>query len=100
MKVLPDGSRRTYEGMETECDRLTAIIRKGHAVVEDFMPNIGGCVLQNYQRLNEFLIEAQRVIWDADAEGCRVPPPIEAGAAARAESTADPSPMPENSTGS
>lgn len=31
-----------------------ALIAKGLAVVHDFLPNIGRCVLQDYQRMNEF----------------------------------------------
>lgn len=35
-----------------------ALIAKGLAVVHDFLPNIGRCVLQDYQRMNEFCSEA------------------------------------------
>lgn len=35
-----------------------AIAAKGRAVVEDFMPNVGNCVLQDFARLNEFLLES------------------------------------------
>ncbi len=41
---------------------LLKIIAKGYAVVQDFMPNIGNCALQDYKRLNEFLIEARSAI--------------------------------------
>lgn len=34
------------------------LIAKGLAVVHDFLPNIGRCVLQDYQRMNEFCCEA------------------------------------------
>ena len=46
---------------ETELDRLRALVLMGEKVVEDFMPNIGKCALQDYGRLNEFLIEAAKV---------------------------------------
>ncbi len=67
----PDCSERSREyalealGSEgnpaTQHSELLKIIDKGYAVVLDFMPNIGKCVLQDYKRLNEFLIEARRV---------------------------------------
>ena len=37
------------------------------AVIEDFMPNVGRCALQNYQELNEAPIAARAAI--AKAEG-------------------------------
>lgn len=40
---------------------LVALVLKGLAVVEDFMPSIGGVALQDYARLNEFLIEATKL---------------------------------------
>ena len=40
---------------------VLAIALKGLAVVEDFMPNIKNCALQDYKRLNEFLMDAQRL---------------------------------------
>lgn len=46
---------------ETELNRLRALVLMGEKVVEDFMPNIGKCALQDYGRLNEFLIEAAKV---------------------------------------
>lgn len=35
-----------------------ALIAKGLVVVHDFLPNIGRCVLQDYQRMIEFCSEA------------------------------------------
>ena len=32
------------------------------AVVEDFMPNVGNCALQNYERLNTAPAEGRRAI--------------------------------------
>ena len=37
-----------------EIERLQGLVAKGLAVVHDFLPNIGRCVLQDYQRMNEF----------------------------------------------
>lgn len=37
---------------------LTDLVLMGEDVVEDFMPNIGKCALQDYGRLNDFLIAA------------------------------------------
>ena len=32
------------------------------AVIEDFMPNIGRCVLQDYGRLNDVLLDSGRLL--------------------------------------
>ena len=48
-------------GTMDELKRMRKLVKLGEAVVEDFMPNIGNCVLQDYGRLNEFLMEADRV---------------------------------------
>lgn len=37
-------------------------IRQLEAVVKDFLPNIGKCVLRDYKRLNESLLEATRIL--------------------------------------
>ncbi len=39
---------------DDEIERLQGLVAKGLAVVHDFLPNIGRCVLQDYQRMNEF----------------------------------------------
>lgn len=52
-------SLEELEKINAELERRDAIIRKGLAVVEDFMPNIANCALQDYGRLNEFLMEAK-----------------------------------------
>lgn len=46
-------------GLEAQVIELKRLVVKGFEVVEDFMPNIGACALQNYGRLNEFLLEAR-----------------------------------------
>ena len=43
---------------EARLAEADALIAKGLAVVHDFLPNIGRCVLQDYQRMNEFCSEA------------------------------------------
>ena len=65
---LGDGtgySQQTMDAMVKERSELQArlaeadaLIAKGLAVVHDFLPNIGRCVLQDYQRMNEFCSEA------------------------------------------
>lgn len=45
-----------------------ALIAKGLAVVHDFLPNIGRCVLQDYQRMNEFCVEASKRAADSADE--------------------------------
>lgn len=46
---------------EEELNKLRRLVKQGEAVVEDFMPNIARCVIQDFGRLNEFLIEAKKV---------------------------------------
>jgi len=38
---------------------LRELLQMGLEVVEDFMPNIGNCVLQDYGRVNEFLMKSK-----------------------------------------
>ncbi len=58
-------ARDAYLSLDEAADALAArlaeadaLIAKGLAVVHDFLPNIGRCVLQDYQRMNEFCSEA------------------------------------------
>ena len=44
-----------------EIERLTALVKTGEDVVLDFMPNIGQCALQDYGRLNHFLMDADKL---------------------------------------
>jgi len=46
---------------DEEIRQLRELVKMGEQVVEDFMPNIGRCALQDYGRLNTFLIEARKV---------------------------------------
>ena len=50
------------EASKERIAELEALGRKLTEVVEDFMPNIGKCVLQDYGRLNEALIESNRLL--------------------------------------
>lgn len=45
----------------TEIERLRELVTIGAAVVDDFLPDIGKCCLQDYGRLNDFLIRASKV---------------------------------------
>lgn len=47
---------------EAELMVLVKLIQKLDGVVKDFMPNIGKCVLQDYQALNDSLCEAHVVL--------------------------------------
>lgn len=43
-------------------EELRTLVSKGLAVVDDFLPNIGSCALQDYGRLNQFCIEARAML--------------------------------------
>lgn len=43
-------------------DAMASAIGELLLLIEDFMPNIGRCVLQDYQRLNEAPIEARKAV--------------------------------------
>ena len=45
-----------------EFDRIIATVKDLVAVVDDFMPNIGKCSLQNYRRLNEAPITGRQIV--------------------------------------
>ena len=62
-------------GLATARARLAeadALIAKGLAVVHDFLPNIGRCVLQDYQRMNEFCSEAAARAGDSAIDDLKV----------------------------
>ena len=48
--------------LKEENDNLFKTLIKCRAVIEDFMPNIGQCVLQDYQQLNEALCESALIL--------------------------------------
>lgn len=47
--------------LQGKLHEMQELVKMGEAVVEDFMPNIGQCALQDYGRLNTFLVEAAKV---------------------------------------
>lgn len=51
-----------FSNMTFHVDALKEELIRGVEVVEDFLPNIGKCVLQDYGRLNEFLIESKMLL--------------------------------------
>jgi len=57
-EINPDNPLAVAEGI---CDAYEAC-RLLFATVEDFMPNIGRCVLQNYAQLNDGLVLGKKVL--------------------------------------
>ena len=45
-----------------ERDRLANCLSEMVKLVDDFMPNVGRCTIQNYRRLNDAPIEARRLL--------------------------------------
>ena len=41
-------------------DDIRAMGKMGYEVVQDFLPNVGQCALQDYGRLNDFMILASK----------------------------------------
>jgi len=41
-------------------DDLSTMGKMGYEVVQDFLPNVGQCALQDYGRLNDFMIMASK----------------------------------------
>ena len=58
----------------TKLAEADALIAKGLAVVHDFLPNIGRCVLQDYQRMNEFCSESAARAADPTSGGTSADP--------------------------
>lgn len=52
---------QSIEWLVNEITNLKALVKLGESVVEDFLPNIGKCVLQDYYALNDFLVKAKKV---------------------------------------
>jgi hypothetical protein len=50
--------------MDEELEEMRELAKQGYEVVKDFMPNIGVCALQDYGRLNEFMIAATEKFGD------------------------------------
>jgi len=49
------------DAREAEINRLRNLVLLGLAVVDDFLPNVGRCALQDYGRLNTFCVEARKL---------------------------------------
>jgi hypothetical protein len=45
---------------DQEIKQLRDLLKLAVDVIDDFLPNIGHCVLQDYGRLNTVLIEARK----------------------------------------
>lgn len=50
-------AKREAAGIQSVIERLVNALAQAHLVIEDFLPNIGRCALQNYERLNNVMIE-------------------------------------------
>ena len=48
-------------------EELEKLVLMGLEVVADFLPNIGSCALQDYGRLNQFLIAADKLKAEREA---------------------------------
>lgn len=46
---------------DAEIERLRNLVAKGLAVVDDFSSNLAQCVLQDYERMNAFCLEARKL---------------------------------------
>lgn len=57
---MPAHIWQVMERLEHENARLKGFVATGLEVVDDFLPNIGRCALQDYGRLNDFCIKARR----------------------------------------
>ena len=58
-EAMPTGTRKALDEKDIEIQMLRELVKKGREVVEDFLPNIGNCALQDIGRLNEFLMETK-----------------------------------------
>ncbi len=50
--------------MSEEDEEMRELAKQGYEVVKDFLPNIGQCALQDYGRLNEFMMAAAEKFGD------------------------------------
>ena len=50
------------KALRDERDRLANCLSEMVKLVDDFMPNVGRCTIQNYRRLNDAPIEARRLL--------------------------------------
>lgn len=52
------------KGDDYDVEKMIELAKQGYEVVKDFLPNIGQCALQDYGRLNEFMIAATEEFGD------------------------------------
>lgn len=57
-----DGEYVTHEDYED----LKKILAMGVEVVEDFLPNVAQCALQDYGRLNQFMIDSEAALKEGE----------------------------------
>lgn len=65
---LVETQARKLDAYWAEIERLRALVAIGVQVVDDFMPNIGNCALQDIGRLNDFLMAADTLAKQVAAE--------------------------------
>jgi hypothetical protein len=56
--------RTVIEKNNKHVDDVRSLAKMGYEVVKDFLPNIGQCALQDYGRLNDFMIMATEEFGD------------------------------------
>ena len=64
-----------FSKLQIEVANLKLLVKMGERVVNDFLPNIGNCTLQDYTELNDFLGETAKIpdgIAPAECEDCHV----------------------------
>lgn len=59
--------------LQKENDELRHLLSDAIATIDDFMPNIGRCALQDYERLNRVKIEAAQILSPTPKLSCREP---------------------------
>lgn len=65
---IEKAQRQLINVIERECQGqaieiapdFEALARTGYEIVQDFLPNVGQCALQDYGRLNQFMIDAAK----------------------------------------
>jgi hypothetical protein len=52
------------KGDDYDVEKMIELAKQGYEVVKDFLPNVAHCALQDYGRLNEFMIKATESFGD------------------------------------
>ena len=58
-ETVPTGTHKALSEKDLEIAKLRELVRMGRRVVNDFLPNIGRCALQNYGEMNEFMLASE-----------------------------------------